>query len=84
MFGSPEKGRCFLKILKWQHKLVRDYKRGNVVSYFPNNTAKTCLYGLKILENIEIYHVFQSKAFFHLGGNVRTSCFSAFNQSSLN
>ena len=84
MFGSPEKGRCFLKILKWQHKLVRDYKRGNVVSYFPNNTAKTCLYGLKILENIEIYHVFQSKAFFHLSGNVRTSCFGAFNQSSLN
>ena len=59
-----KKDRYFLKILKWQHKLVRDYKRGKLVSYFLNNVAKTCLYGLKISENIDIEHVFQSKAFF--------------------
>ena len=77
-FGSSEKDRYFLKILKWQHKLVRDYKRGMLVSYFLNNAAKTCLYGLKISENIEIEHIFQSKAFFHLSGNLHTSCFSVF------
>ena len=36
------------KIPKWQHKLAWDYKRGKLVSYFLNNAAKTCLYGLKI------------------------------------
>ena len=77
-FGGSQKDRYFLKILKWQHKLVRDYKRGKLVSYFLNNAAKTCLYGLKISENIEIEHIFQSKAFFHLSGNLHTSCFSAF------
>ena len=63
-FGGSEKGRYFLKIPKWQHKHVRDYKRGKLVSYFLNNAAKTCLYGLKISENIDIEHVFQSKAIF--------------------
>ena len=63
-FGGSEKDRYFLKIPKWQHKLVRDYKRGKLVSYFLNNAAKTCLYGLKISGNIEIEHFFQSKAFF--------------------
>ena len=29
-------------------------------------------------KNIDIEHVFQSKAFFHLTSNLRTSCFSAF------
>ena len=57
-FGGSEKDRYFLKIPKWQHKLVWDYKRGKLVSYFLNNAAKTCLYGLKISENIEIEHVF--------------------------
>ena len=52
------------KIPKWQYKLVRDYKRGKLVSYFVNNAAKTCSYGLKIPGNIKIEHVFQSKAFF--------------------
>ena len=58
-FGSSEKDPYFLKIPKWQHKLVRDYKQGKLLSYFLNNAAKTCLYGLKISENIEIEHVFE-------------------------
>ena len=37
---------------------------GKLVSYFLNNAAKTCLYGLKISENIEIGHFFQSRTFF--------------------
>ena len=53
-----------MKIPKWQPKLVRNCKQGKLVSYFINNAAKTCLHGLKISENIEIEHVFQSKAFF--------------------
>ena len=57
-FDGPEKDRYFLKILKWQHKLVRDYKRGKLVSYFLNNAPKTCLYGLKNSDNIEIEHIF--------------------------
>ena len=79
MFGGSEKERYFLKILKWQHKLVWDYKRGKLVSYFLNNAAKICSYGLKILENIKIQHMFPPKVFFHLSGNLHTSCFSAFN-----
>ena len=67
----------FLKILKRRRKLIRDYKRGKLVSYSLNNAAWTCLYRLNISENIEIEHVFQSKAFFHLGDNLHTSCFSA-------
>ena len=74
-FDGPEKDRYFLKILKWQHKLVRDYKRGTLVSYFLNNA---CLYGLKISENIEIEHVSQSKSFSHFSDNLHTSCFSVF------
>ena len=76
--GGSEKDRYFLKILKWQHKLVPDYKRGKLVCYFLNNTAKTCLYGLKISGNIEIEHIFKSKAFSHPSGHLHTSCFSAF------
>ena len=67
-----------MKIPIWQHKLPRHYKRGNLVSYFLNNAAKTCLYELKISENIATGHVFQSKAFFRLSGNLHTSCLSAF------
>ena len=63
-FGGSEKDRYFLKILKYQHKLFRDYKLGKLVSYFLNNAVKTCLYKLKTSKNIEIEHVFQSKAFF--------------------
>ena len=78
-FGSSEKDCYFFKILKWQHKLVWEYKGGKLVSYFVNNAAKTCLYELKVSENIEIEHAFQSKAFFFcLSGNLYTSCFSAF------
>ena len=75
-FGS-EKDRYFLKILRWYQKLVRDYMQGKLFSYFLNNAVITCLYGLKISEIIEIEHIFQSKAFFHLSGNLPTSCFSA-------
>ena len=77
-FGGSEKDRYFLKIPKWQHKLVPDYKRGKLVSYFLNNATRTCLYGLKISENIEIEHVFQSKTFFHLSSNHHISCLRAF------
>ena len=77
-FGGSEKDRWFLKIPKWQHKLARYYKRGKLVSYFLNNAAKTCLYGLKISENIEIGHFFQSRTLFHLNSNLHTSCLSAF------
>ena len=55
-----KKDRYFLKIPKWQHKLARDYKRRKLVSYFLNNGAKACLYGLKISENIS----FSLKYFF--------------------
>ena len=67
-FGGSEKDRYFLKILKWQYKLVRDYKREKLVSSFLNSSAKTYLYGLKISKNIEIEHVFKSKVFFRLIG----------------
>ena len=83
-FGGSEKDRYFLKIQKWQHKLVRDYKRGKSVSYFLNNATKTCLYELKLSKNIEIEHVFQSKTFSHLSSNLHTSCLSAFKVVSNN
>ena len=67
-FGSSEKDRYVLKILKWQYKLIQDYKREKLVSNFLNNDAKTCLYGLNISKNIEIEHVFKSKVFFRLSG----------------
>ena len=63
-FGGSERDRYFLKILKWQHKLVRDYKWGMLVSYFLNNAVKTCLFKLKISQNIEIKHSFSPKHFF--------------------
>ena len=53
-FGGSRKDRYFLRIIKWQHKLFRDYKRGKLVSFVLNNAAKTDLYGLKVSENIEI------------------------------
>ena len=49
---------------KWQHEIARYHKRGNLISYFLNNAAKTCLYGLEISENIETGHFFQSRTFF--------------------
>ena len=82
-FSGSENDRYVLKIPKWQQKLDRDYKRGKFVFYFLNNAAKTCLYGLKISESIEIEHVFESKAFFHLSNNLHTSCLSAFNRRDL-
>ena len=77
-FDGSENDRSFLKITKWQQKLVWTYKRGKLVSFFLNNAAKTCLFGLKILETIEIGHVFQSRAFFHFSSNLYRSCLSAF------
>ena len=44
--GSGESGFCvskadyLLKIPKWQHKLVREYKRGKLIFYFLNNAAE--------------------------------------------
>ena len=64
-FGGFEKDRYFFKIPKWQHKLIQKYKRGKLASYFLDNAVKTCSYELKISENIEIKHVFQSKSIFH-------------------
>ena len=71
-FGGSE------KYLYFKHILVRDYKRGKLVSYFLNNAVKTCLYGLKTSEDIEIEHFFQSKIFFHFSSNLHTSRLSAF------
>ena len=65
------------KIPKWQYKLVREYKRGKLVSYFLNNADKTCSYGLKIPDNIKIEHVFQSKAFFFISVAISTQVASA-------
>ena len=74
------KARCLnVTKTKWQHKFVWEYKRGNMISYFLNNAAKTCSYGLKTSENIEIKHVFQSKAFSHLSNTLRFSYLSVFN-----
>ena len=81
-FGSSEKDRYFLKIPKWQHKHVQDYKQRKLVSYFLISAAKTCLYGLKISENIDTEYVFQSKAFFHHSSNRHTSCLNAFKTCS--
>ena len=72
-FSGSEKDIYFLKIPKWQHKLVWDYKRGKLVYYFLNNAGKTCLYGPEISENIEIEHVYQPKAFFRLSRNLHTT-----------
>ena len=58
-------------------------KRGKLVSYFINNAAKTCSYGLKISENIKIGHFFQSRPFFHLNSNLHTRCLSAFKSIGL-
>ena len=68
-----EKDCYFLKILKWQHNLIQEYKRGNLDVFFLDNDAKTCWYGLKISENIEIKHFFQWKSFFHHSNLLHTS-----------
>ena len=52
-----------------------------MVPFFLINAAKTYLYVLKISGDIEIEHVFQSKAFFHLSvfkDIFFTSCLSRF------
>ena len=75
-FKDPAK--VFLKIPKWQHRHARYYKRGKLVSYFLNEGAKTCSYGMKSLENIEIGHDFHPRAFIHRISNLHTSYLSAF------
>ena len=72
LFGGSEKDCYFLKII-----VVRDYKRRKLVSYFLNNAAKTWLYELKISENVEIKHVFQSQAFFFVSVAISTHVVSA-------
>ena len=54
-----------------------------LVSNFLNNGPKTCLYELKSLENIQIEHAFQFKAFFRMTSNLHASCFSAFNLNQI-
>ena len=78
-FGGSEKERYFLKIPKWQHKLIREYKRRKLASYFLDNAAKTYFYGPKISENFKMNHVFQSKSFFNHSSFLHTSCFRAVN-----
>ena len=63
-FGSSERNCYFLKIPKWQHKPVREYKQRKLVSYFLNNAAKTFSYGLKNSENFQIKLFFSLKYFF--------------------
>ena len=77
-FGGCEKDRYFLKTQNWQHKLIREYKRAKLASCFLDNAAKTRSYELKISENIEIKHAFQSKFFFHHIKFLYISCLSAF------
>ena len=52
-FDGSEKGLYFLKISKWQHKLVWKYKQGKFV-YFLNNAARNMFIWAKILENIDV------------------------------
>ena len=82
-FDGCEKDRYYLKIPKWQHELIRKYKQGKLASYFLDNAAKTCSYGLKIAESIEVKHVFQSKLFFHHSNFLHASWLSAFNIKDL-
>ena len=71
------KKNYFLKIPKWQHKLVREYKRGKLISYFLNDAAKTSAYGLKISENFQIKHAFLSKKYFFISVIFSTQITSA-------
>ena len=73
-----KKNRWFLKIPKWQNKLVRKYRRGKLFFSFINNAANTCSYDLKISRDIEILYVFHFKAFFHPFNNFHRVCLSAF------
>ena len=45
-FGDSEKDRYFLSIPKREDKFIPEEKRGELVSCFLNDTAKTCSYGL--------------------------------------
>ena len=41
----------FLKSPKWQHKLVREYKRGKLILYFLNNAAKAFKWAKNLREH---------------------------------
>lgn len=57
------KNLWFLKIPKWQNKLVWKYRRGKLFFSFINNAADTGSYDLKISRDTEVKYVFHSKAF---------------------
>ena len=63
-FGGSEKDQYLLKIMKWQHKLVRDYKWRILVSYFLNNAAKQEKFQrtLKLSMSFSLKHFFISVA----------------------
>ena len=48
-FGGSEK--YFLKIPKWQHKLVQDHKQRKLVSCFLINAAKTFIWAKRFREH---------------------------------
>ena len=54
----------FLKISKWQHKLVREYKPCKLLSYFLKNAVRICSNGQNTSKNFQIKHISQFKAFF--------------------
>ena len=80
-FRGPEKDYYYLKTPKWEHKIIRKYKPGKLASYFLDNAAKSRSYKLKISENFEIKHLFQSKSFIHHSNFLYTGCLSVFNVS---
>ena len=63
-FGGSEKDRYYLKIPKWQHKFIREYKRGKLASCFLDNTAKTCSYELKFHRTLKSSMSFSLNLFF--------------------
>ena len=76
-FGGSEKDHYFLKTSKYQHELVQEYKWEKYAYHFLDNAAKTCSHRLKISENIEIKHVFQSRSFFFVSVTFSTQVASA-------
>ena len=63
------------KMAAWTCSVLQARK---LISYFLNNAAKTCLYGLNISENVEIGYFFQCRTFLHPSGNLHRSYLSAF------
>ena len=80
--GNSEKDCYFFKIPKRQHKFIWEYKQGKLASYFLDHVATTCSFELKISENVEIKHIFQSKSFFYHSSFLQICCLSIFNAVS--